>query len=74
VDFCVVGADNGTFDRAGDDFLCAVIRGCVLDDTMTEQRPILHQTKHPNSLLERYCLHLTDVGNRGKGDRILELR
>jgi len=72
VDFGVVGADNGTFDRTSDDFLRAVIGRRVLDDTMTEQGPILHQTKHANFLLKRYCLHLTHVGTRGKGDQIPE--
>jgi len=49
VNFGVIGPDNGTLDRAGDDLLRAVIPRRMLDDPVTEQGPVLHQTKHPNS-------------------------
>ena len=41
----VIGAVDGAFDRARDDFLGAMDRG-VVDNPVTQQRPVLHQSKH----------------------------
>jgi len=46
VNFGVIGAMNGTFDRPRDDLLRAVILRGVLDNPVAQQRPVLHQTKH----------------------------
>ena len=46
VNFGVIGAMNGTFDRSRDDLLRAVIPRRVLDNPVTKQRPVLHQSKH----------------------------
>ena len=46
MNFGVIGPMNGAFDRSRYDFLRAVIFRCVLDDPMTQQRPVLHQTQH----------------------------
>jgi hypothetical protein len=46
MNFGVIGPMNGAFDRSRNDFLRAVIFRCVLDDPVTQQRPVLHQTKH----------------------------
>src|SRR5437870_6961953 len=54
VNFGVIGADNRAFDRAGDDLLRSVIPGRVLDNPVAQQRPILHQTTHPNVPPDRY--------------------
>ena len=54
VNFGVIGADDGAFDRAGDDLLGAMILGRVLDNPVAQQRPILHQTTHPKVPPERY--------------------
>src|ERR1700723_2221934 len=48
VDFGIIGAMDGTFDRPGNDFLRAVDRCCVFENPVTQQRPVLHQTKHTN--------------------------
>jgi len=45
----------------------------MLDDPVTEQGPILHQTKHPNSLLKRYVLAPFRFGKGRKRRSILEL-
>src|ERR1700761_7362640 len=37
---------DGTFDRPRDDFLRAMDGSCVLENSMTQQRPVLHQAKH----------------------------
>jgi hypothetical protein len=56
VNFGIIGADDRAFDRAGDDFLCAMIPGRVLDNPVAQQRPILHQTTHPNVPPDRYVV------------------
>ncbi|KAH2824779.1 hypothetical protein KXV85_000373, partial [Aspergillus fumigatus] len=48
------GADDGAFNRAGDDLLRSMIPGGVLDNPVAQQRPILHQTTHPNVPPDRY--------------------
>ena len=45
-DFRVIGAVDGTFDRSGHDLLGAVNLCGVLDNPVTKQRPVLHQSKH----------------------------
>ena len=42
----VIGAVDRAFDGAGDDFALRVLRGGIIDDTMNQQWPILHQSKH----------------------------
>src|SRR5262249_45165113 len=69
VNFGVIGPDDGAFDRARHDLLRAVIGRGVLDDPVAEQGPVLHQTKHLNSLLACYLLVPSRVGSRGKGDQ-----
>src|SRR5207237_9434930 len=56
VNFGVIGADDGSLDRSGDDLLRSVIPGRVLDNPVAQQRPILHQTTHPNVPPDRYGL------------------
>jgi hypothetical protein len=46
MNFGVIGAMNGAFDRPRNDLLGAVKFRGVLDNPMTQQRPVLHQTKH----------------------------
>ena len=46
MNFGVIGAMNGAFDRPRDDLLRAVILRGVLDNPVAQQRPVLHQTKH----------------------------
>ena len=48
VDFGVIGAMDGTFDRSRHDLLGAMDRRGVLHNPVTQQRPILHQSKHTN--------------------------
>ena len=45
--FGVIGAMNGSFDRSRHDLLLAMNGCCVIDNPMTQQGPILHQSKHP---------------------------
>ena len=43
--------------RSRHDLLLAVDRRCVIDDPMTQQGPILHQSKHCSiPLLSDFCL------------------
>ena len=49
VDFGIIGAMDGTFDRPRDNFLLAVDCCRVLENSVTQQRPVLHQTKHMES-------------------------
>ncbi|MEY9315059.1 hypothetical protein ABIF29_001858 [Bradyrhizobium elkanii] len=61
MDLGVGGAMNGAFDRPRHDFLRAVIFGGVLNNLVTQQRPILHQTKHtqiPPRSSRMICRHL----------------
>src|SRR6201999_2570538 len=46
VDFGIIGAMDGAFDRPCHDLLGAVEPGCMLDNAVTKQRPILHQSLH----------------------------
>ncbi len=46
VDFGIIGAMDGAFDRSRHDLLGAMDRSGVLDNPVTQQRPVLHQTKH----------------------------
>ena len=52
-DFGVIGAVDGAFDRSRHDFLRAVDRRGVLDNPVTKQRPVLHQSKHADVPLDR---------------------
>ena len=55
-DIGVVGAVDRPLDRSRHDFLVAV-NGCrMIDDPMTQQGPILHQSKHPYLLLKAVLL------------------
>jgi hypothetical protein len=45
--------------RSGHNLLLAVDRSCVIDNAMTQQRPILHQSKHERGpLLSDFYLAL----------------
>jgi hypothetical protein len=46
MNFGVIGAMNGAFDRPRDDLLRAVILRRVFDNPMAKQRPVLHQSEH----------------------------
>ena len=46
MNFGVIGAMNGTFDRPRDDLLRAVILRRVFNNPMAKQRPVLHQSEH----------------------------
>ena len=46
VDFGVIGAMDGTFDRSRNDLLRAMDCCGVFDNPVTQQRPVLHQSKH----------------------------
>ena len=46
MNFGVIGAMNGTFDRPRDDLLRAVILRRVFDNPVAKQRPVLHQSEH----------------------------
>src|SRR4029078_1195772 len=46
VNFGVIGADYGAFNGSRHNLLRAVILRRVLDDPVTQQRPVLHQTQH----------------------------
>jgi len=48
VNFGVIGAMNGAFDRSRHDLLRAVEQRRVFDNAVTKQRPILHQSAHAN--------------------------
>jgi hypothetical protein len=45
----------------------------MLDNTMTKQGPVLHQTKHPNFLLKHYLFAPCRRRNHGKGEQLLDL-
>src|SRR5271169_49890 len=56
VDFGVIGAVDGTFDRPCNDLLCPVDCRRVFENSVTKQRPVLHQPKHtdvPPKLYDR---------------------
>src|SRR5690606_31567246 len=42
----VGGSHDRSLDRSGDDFAMAVLQGRMVNDLVTEQRPLLHQTEH----------------------------
>src|SRR5262249_2119082 len=63
-DFGVIGAMNWPFDRPSHDFFVAVNRCCVIDNSMTQQGPILHQSEHPVFPPQQNFLYLS-------GDRLL---
>jgi hypothetical protein len=44
--FGVIGPMYGTFDGSGDDFLIAMYRCRMVDNPMTQQGPVLHQSEH----------------------------
>src|SRR4029079_7260138 len=46
VNFSIVGAVDGSFDRSRNDLLGAMDCCGVFDDPVTQQRPVLHQSKH----------------------------
>src|SRR3984957_10821303 len=46
VDFSIIGAMDGTFDRPCNDFLLAMDGRRVLENSVTQQRPVLHQSQH----------------------------
>src|SRR3984885_9081244 len=46
VDFGIIGAMDGTFDRPCNDFLRTVDGRRVFENSMTQQRPVLHQSQH----------------------------
>src|SRR5262245_58683308 len=48
-DRLVVRRVDGPIDRACNDTALRVVKGRVVDDTMTEQWPVLHQSKHERS-------------------------
>ena len=46
MNFGVIGAMNGAFDRPRDYLLRAVVLRRVFDNPMAQQRPVLHQSEH----------------------------
>jgi hypothetical protein len=56
MNFGVIGAMNGTFDRPGHDFLRAVVLRRVFDNPVAKQRPVLHQSEHTHVPPEVYSL------------------
>jgi hypothetical protein len=46
MNFGVIGAMNGAFDRPRNDLLGAVILRRVFDNPVAKQRPVLHQSEH----------------------------
>jgi len=61
VDFAIIGAVDGTFNRPCDDLLCPVKLCGMFENPVTQQRPVLHQPKHtdvPPKLdrFPRFCL------------------
>ena len=59
-DFGVIGAMDGAFDRSRHDLLGAVDRRGVLDNPVTKQRPVLHQSTHTDVPPE-WCYRLPRV-------------
>ena len=49
--FTVIGAMNRALHRARHDFLLTMNRCCMIDNTMAQQRPILHEVRAFDILL-----------------------
>ncbi len=64
VDFGVIGAMDGAFDRSRHDLLRAMDRRSMLDNPVTKQRPVLHQAKHtdvPPEVCDRLPRFFTEL-------------
>jgi hypothetical protein len=73
MNFGVIGAMNGTFDRPRDDLLRAVILRRVFNNPMAKQRPVLHQSEHTHFPPMVICFSARSTKARAGRRKIMEL-